>query len=273
MLPRRALLLLAVAMLSLAPLAPANAAMICRVVADASSGSILHQEGDCETRVTPASTFKVPLAAMGFDAGILTDTRTPELPFKKGYADWGGAPWQRANDPTSWMKYSVVWYSQHISRQLGADKLAAYGRGFNYGNADFSGDRGKNNGLERSWISSSLKISPIEQIAFVRKLITGQLPISRSAAEKTISIMESSTTPAGWRVWGKTGSAYPRNADGSFNRSRGWGWYVGWTQSGERTLVFAHLAQDEKREKRTGGLRARENFLAEWDSLAQRLPR
>ncbi|MFX5793638.1 penicillin-binding transpeptidase domain-containing protein, partial [Acinetobacter baumannii] len=51
----------------------AHARTLCTVIADAASGNVLMQEGDCATRVTPASTFKIALSLMGFDAGILKD--------------------------------------------------------------------------------------------------------------------------------------------------------------------------------------------------------
>jgi beta-lactamase class D len=52
-----------------------------------------------------------------------------------------------------------------------------------------------------------------------------------------------------------------------------WGWYVGWASKGEVTLVFARLAQDDKHEKRSAGLRAREALLAQWSALAMRAGR
>ncbi|ASX27927.1 hypothetical protein BA173_03570 [Rickettsia sp. MEAM1 (Bemisia tabaci)] len=52
---------------------------------------------------------------------------------------------------------------------------------FSYGNQDTSGDKGKNNGLTNAWLSSSLEISPEEQIAFLQKLAADQLPVSLKA--------------------------------------------------------------------------------------------
>ncbi|MBP7002051.1 hypothetical protein [Amaricoccus sp.] len=49
-------------MLLSASVAPAQANTICTLVADAPTGTALLEEGDCGSRVTPASTFKVPLA-------------------------------------------------------------------------------------------------------------------------------------------------------------------------------------------------------------------
>jgi beta-lactamase class D len=252
--------------------APAQARTLCTVIADARDGKILLQEGDCDTRITPASTFKIPLALIGYDSGVLASENAPAWPFRQGYPDWGGAPWRQDTTPAHWMKYSVLWYSQEIARALGAERLRLYTQSFGYGNADFSGDPGKNNALERAWISSSLKISPLEQVAFLRRLYNRTLPASPHAHELTHRIVE--TWNAGhWRVHGKTGSAFPRKADGSFDRARGWGWFVGWATKGDRTLVFARLDQDEKRTAGPGGIRARDLFLTQFPSLADPLVR
>lgn len=251
---------------------PAQAKTLCTIIADADSGQILLQQGDCESRVTPASTFKVPLAVMGFDAGFLADERSPSFPFREGYPDWVEA-WKRDTDPTSWMKHSVVWYSQEIARSLGVSQLETYASAFGYGNAAFAGDPGRDNALERAWISSSLKISPVEQVGFLRRLYNRDLPVGDRALDMTHRIVESWTAGGGWNVHGKTGSAFPRNADGSFNYGRGWGWFVGWAKKGNDTFVFARLNQDEKRVRGPAGLRARDAFLEEFPALAGSLAR
>ncbi|KFL32048.1 beta-lactamase [Devosia riboflavina] len=246
---------------------PAQARDICTLIADAATRTVLHQEGDCETRVTPASTFKVALAVMAYDAGIITSAHEPKLPFKEGYADWMGDAWRQDTDPTMWMVNSTVWYSQRLAEMLGAEKLTAYAQKFGYGNADFSGDPGRNNGLERSWISSSLKISPLEQAGFVAALVDGKLPISAAVMAGAMELVQQGGASEGWTLRGKTGSAYPRQADGNFDRARGWGWYVGWAEKGDQKLVFVRLAQDEQRHQVSGGLRARDELVEDWAGL------
>ena len=246
---------------------PAKAEISCTLVIDAVSREAVHETGDCDRRVPPASTFKVPLAVMGFDAGFLIDSATPTLPFVEGYADWIAA-WRRDTGPARWMEHSVVWYSQAIASALGAERLTAYASAFDYGNADFSGDPGRNNGLERSWISSSLLVSPREQAAFLAKLLDRSLPVSASAIEKTLMIVQSHAAGDGWTLWGKTGSAYPRRADGNFDRGRGWGWYAGWAARGERLLVVVRLHQADGPGAPTGGAHVRDRLIAGWPSLA-----
>jgi beta-lactamase class D len=252
---------------SLAAFGSAQAKTICTIVADAKSGQTLVEEGDCATRVTPASTFKVALAVMGYDAGFLKDEHRPELPFKKGYPDYGGDAWKRPVDPVSWLEYSVVWYSQQITHALGEKRLHDYAVKFDYGNADFTGDKGKNNGLERSWIASSLKISPREQVRFLTQLTNRQLPVDRRAMDMTDHIVETTQIAEGWTVHGKTGTAFPRNLDDTLDRAHSWGWFVGWAENHGRTLIFARLMQDEKKMSVNAGLRTKEALLRDLPSI------
>lgn len=245
----------------------AEAKTICTVVADAATGTMLVEEGNCSERYTPASTFKVPLALMGYDTGFLKDATAPVLQFREGYPDWGGDNWKRPVDPTRWMKYSVVWYSQLMAQSLKEKGLHDYAVKFDYGNADFSGDPGKDNGLERAWIASSLKISPLEQVAFLRRLVNRDLPVSDHAYDMTMQIVEKTELQEGWIAQGKTGMAYPRAADGTFDYEHPWGWYIGWATKGERTIVFARLAQEEKRQKGSASARVRDALFQELPSL------
>lgn len=244
-----------------------EAKTVCTIVVDEAAVDVLHQVGDCDSRVTPASTFKIALALMGFDAGVLQDAHTPALPFHEGYADWGGDNWRQTTDPQRWMKYSVVWFSRQITPMLGIPRLTQYASSFDYGNADFSGDFGQTNGLERAWMTSSLQISPREQVNFLSRMIRHNLPISEVAVDRTIEIIEFTDTANGWRVWGKTGAAYPRMESGSFDYARGWGWFVGWAKRSETTIVFAHLLQDEQRHEQSPGLRASAAMLSGFDNL------
>jgi beta-lactamase class D len=111
-----------------------------------------------------------------------------------------------------------------------------------------------------SWIASSLKISPAEQVDFLRNMVNRQLPVSEKAYDMTFRIMPSQTLDNGWVVHGKTGTASPVLADGSDDPERQYGWYVGWASKGERTVVFARLVLDRKQQA-FAGWRVKEAFL------------
>jgi beta-lactamase class D len=244
----------------------AQARTVCTAIADAGTGKILLQQGDCSGRMSPASTFKIAISLMGYDSGFLKDAHSPALPFRKGYPDWLPA-WRQTTDPTNRIKYSVVWYSQQVTQSLGDARFQIYVDEFQYGNEDVSGDPGKHDGLTRAWLTSSLKISPLEEVSFLEKLVNRQLPVTSHAFDMTDQITEITQLPGGWDVHGKTGTGFPRNTDGSDDEAHGWGWFVGWATKGTHTLVFARLILDEKQQPVSPGLRARSEFLNELPAL------
>lgn len=265
---RKAFVLPVLALALLAGL-PAQAKTVCTVFAEHPSGKVLRQEGDCATRVTPASTFKIALALIGFDSGILKSAHEPEWPYKPGYPDWQET-WKQPTDPTRWMALSVVWYSQQITKALGAQKLADALKGFSYGNADLSGDPGQNNGLERAWLGSSLKISPQEQSAFLSRILSRSLKVSSAAYDGLDAIVERRDLPDGGIARGKTGFAYVRLVDGTQDKAHPFGWYVGWAQKGGRTLVFVRLNQGESEKDVPASTLARDTLLSELPQLLDR---
>lgn len=253
--------------------AETEAKTMCTIVADATQISDagirnpILQHGNCNERVTPASTFKIALSLMGYDAAFLKDEHAPLIPFRQGYTDWGNPAWRQPTDPAAWIKYSVVWYSQQITHGIGTARFKKYVDAFAYGNRDVTGDAGKHNGLDRSWIASSLKISPQEQAIFLSKIVNKQLPVDTHAIEMTRRIMKLFVLDNGWEISGKTGSAAPQRADGSYDKAHFYGWFVGWATKGDRTRVFVRLIQEEKVEKDSAGIRARDAFLQELPGL------
>jgi len=253
--------LFAALFLSLAAVPAARAEVVCTLIADAKSGAVRLQEGGgCGTPTSPASTFKTTLAVMGFDAGILTAPDAPAWPYLAEYkAD--RADWRVDTTPRTWLRDSVLWYSRQVVAQLGAERFAKYVADLDFGNADVSGDPGKNNGLSRSWINSSLLVTPEEQVRFVRRMLAGELPVSAEAQAAVVAIMPNFAAGK-WSVSGKTGTYYERNADGTFNSARQTGWFVGWAQRNDERLVFAYLVRDTRKTAGPAGLRARDALLA-----------
>lgn len=242
----------------------ADTRILCQIVMDHQSGRVLSEAGECDRRMTPASTFKVALAVMAAEDGLIHGPDAPALSWREGEPDWGGAAWRGTVTPATWLRHSVVWYSQRLAARMGTPRLTELARALDYGNADFSGDPGRGNGLERAWIASSLKISPREQITFLSRLLSDDLPVSRAAQAQARGLVQ--TFKGG--VAGKTGGAYPRKADGRFDYARGIGWFIGWADLDGRRVVFARLTRDSIRQKRSPGLRARGAFLRDWPVIA-----
>jgi beta-lactamase class D len=103
-----------------------------------------------------------------------------------------------------------------------------------YGNKDISGIPGQDDGLLNSWLGTSLKISPREQVSFLEKMLATSLEVSKDAQIKTKSVMEKKNAQGqailwkGWKLFAKTG--------GGQDAQR---WFVGWGEKGEDKIVFA----------------------------------
>ncbi len=218
---------------------------------------VIKREGSYEQGHSPCSTFKIAISLMGYNEDILIDETHPELPFQDGYVDWLEI-WKQPHNPTTWMKDSCVWYSQVITQKLGMQKFKKYITKFDYGNHDVSGDKGKNDGLTHSWLSSSLQVSPAEQVKFLQKLLNNKLPVSLKSHEMTKKILFVGDLISGWKLYGKTGTGYFLNHDGSIDRERQIGWFVGWVENSDRAIIFASYIEDEYKAEFSAGKRAKE---------------
>ena len=232
--------------------------------------TIIKQEGDCKVRYAPCSTFKIPIALMGYAEGLLLDEKHPEMPFKEGYADWLDV-WKQPHTPNTWMKNSCVWYSQVLTQKLGIHKFQTYVTRFNYGNQDVSGDKGKDNGLTNAWLSSSLEISPEEQAVFLQNLIDNHVDVSLKAHANTKNILFLEDLPNGWKLYGKTGSGSLLSKDRMKKLDLQHGWFVGWIQKEGRTIVFVNHITDDKKQDTYASLRAKAEAKEKLANLIQNL--
>lgn len=236
----------------------------------------IQQEGDCDAKYAPASTFKIALSLIGYDAGILQDELHPEWPFKEHYREVLGPIWQqpgaeRPQNPTTWMKYSCIWYSQVLTQKLGMNKLKVYVKKFGYGNQDLSGDKEANNGLTHSWLSSSLEISPLEQAEFLNKLLNCKLPINAKACNMTKRILFVEDLPDGWKLYGKTGTGYLFDDKRQVTKLQH-GWFVGWIEKDNRAIIFVHhVIEDELQSALSAGRRTKEKAKERLLKLVEQL--
>lgn len=265
----------------LSPLSPAATAAVagpnwvrsCTLLVEHTSGQALRRDGgdDCAQRLSPFSTFKLPLALMGYDAGILTDEHAPRWDYKPEFN--GYARQRHATDPSNWQSESIVWYSQQLTRQLGAPRFAAYVARLGYGNRDVRGGPGRSDdGLTHAWLGSSLAVSADEQASFLRRLLKDELPVSPRAMALTRAIAPAFAAADGWLVHGKTGSGWLRDRHGKPDHQRPLGWFVGWAEKDGRRIVFARMALGSREQDEGLGLTLRAAFLKDLPALLAAQP-
>lgn len=168
-------------------------------------------------RFAPQSTFKVPNSLIGLQVGAVED----EYDIKY----WDGVEreievWNQDHTLGSAMRYSVVWYYQTMARDIGENRMEEWVQNISYGNQDISG------GIDQFWLSSSLKISPIEQADFMESLYKENLPFDKDVM-KTVKRMMIQKEGDDYTLYGKTG------------QGSGIGWYVGFIETDNRAYSFA----------------------------------
>lgn len=227
---------------------------------------VLLQEGKgCNTPYSPNSSFKIPLAVVGFESGVLKSAHNPiwkpqePVTFLKYYHDG-------EQSPSSWMRWSMPWYSKILTQKLGMKKFQDYVNKMSYGNMDLSGDNGKNNGLTDSWLTSSLKITPRQQIEFIEKLAKNELPFSKESqikAKDLMKLMEAGSWH-GWNLHGKTGSS---DFDKSNIRE---GYFTGFAEKNGEIISFVIHASGKVGDKsaQIGGLQVKK-ILLDWMTINQ----
>ncbi|MFN8770472.1 MAG: penicillin-binding transpeptidase domain-containing protein [Neisseriaceae bacterium] len=199
-----------------------------------------YNEKRCAKRISPDSTFKIALSLMAFDQRVINESSV----FKWDGKNKGMSQWNHNQTPKTWLQYSVVWVSREITPQLGMLKIKDYLQKFNYGNQDFSGDPGKNNGLEHAWLSSSLQISANEQLYFLRQMLNKQLPISSSAIHSTMNNLYIGKLSNGWSLYGKTGSGWKDTDNYKYVTIDGW--FEGFVIKGKQKYIFVTNISEEK---------------------------
>jgi len=218
---------------------PAGAPRSCLVLTD--NGTPLRWSGsaaDCASRLSPASTYKIPHALIGLETGVITETTLVK---------WDGVKhpdqpkWNQDHTVLSAMRPSVVWFFQAMAPKIGVARAHEWLQRFQYGNADTSGS------ITQYWLNGRLRISPDEQLAFVRKFYDGSLPVSKTHVEHlkgalaqdpgTVENARGMTTlEAQWRrgisLNAKTGATTVESGESV-------SWLVGRLTVDQRQIVFA----------------------------------
>lgn len=206
----------------------------------------------CDQRFSPFSTFKIAAAAMAFEKRVFKD--------ENHLVKWDGVKRGREEinqdqTPFSFMSQSVKWVTEWIMPQIGQKAIHSFLDAFKYGNKDFSG------GLQEAWVSSSLKISAVEQVDFLSKFWRGNLGLSERTTNLTKKVMLIKKFGEKTELYGKTGTGCLVGHDCMQKPGKMFGWFVGVLKTENRTYVFAGNASDLKPQGPPGGPRMRTSTL------------
>jgi beta-lactamase class D len=170
---------------------------------------------------TPASTFKIPNSLIALETGVATDEN---FALRWDSTKYRVESWNKDHTLTTAFANSVVWYYQEIARRIGQKRMQHFVDTLQYGNRDISG------GIDLFWLRGGLKISQLQQIDFLRRLYSYQLPASKRSIDivKKIMILEKTDT---YTLSAKTGLA--------LRTDREIGWLVGYLERDGNVYFFA----------------------------------
>ena len=174
---------------------------------------------------SPCSTFKIVLTLAGLKYGALQDENTViKWDGEKRYFD----KWNKDLSLKEAFNLSAVWYFEKVANEIGKEKLAEFVNKISYGNKDASAEI-------PCWLDSSLKISPKEQVNFLKNLFEYRLDVDNHHIETLKQIMRKDSINGGI-LYGKTGTSGEGNN----------GWFVGfYEKNNEKTYLAINLSAGE----------------------------
>lgn len=178
-------------------------------------------------RMSPCSTAYLPLAVIGLRTGTLKlDSERSWDSTRWPAATRWPASWHRNHTLQTAARDSVPWYLGDLSHQLGATRLRNELSTIKYGNADVSA------GLDSYWRNSSLQVSGLEQVEFLRALRDGKLGLGGSQVRSLLETLRMEEAED-YVLYGKTGSC--QRAEDDY-----YGLFVGLVeQAGQPRAYFA----------------------------------
>ena len=187
---------------------------------------ILYNKKQLNQAFSPASTFKICNSLIGIETGVIKD--------ENFIIHWDGITrrnqiWNKDHDLKTAFKNSTVWYYQELARRVGGRRMKYWLDKANYGNADTSG------GIDKFWLEGGgLRISPEQQINFLRLLHDNKLPFSQRTMdiEKSIMVAKDSFK---YILRCKTGWGHQDNKD--------IGWYIGYLETKDHVYYFTNCIQ------------------------------
>ena len=178
--------------------------------------------------MSPASTFNILLTLIGLKEGVISDEKSLLKPNNTTleYA----------------FRHNVDSCFINLSRVIGQKKIQYWVNKINYGNKSTSGENA------RFWINGLLQITPEQQLRFIQKFYSEELPFSKKAFRIVKKLMdESMNAGLGIKISGKRGSnkVYKENkyTGNLYNKDKYTGWFAGYVEGVNDTWFFVNYIE------------------------------
>ncbi len=183
--------------------------------------TFIYNESRANQNLAIASTFKIMNTLISLEEKVISD--------KDDVFEWDGhiynlPDWNHDQTLESAFKVSCVWCYQELARRVGKEKYQYYLNNTGYGHLQEPFE------LTTFWLDGSLKISALEQVAFLKKVYSQSLPFSLSSYETLKKIMMVEQTSI-YTIYAKTGWASRVKPQV--------GWYVGYVETPKNIWFFA----------------------------------
>ncbi len=197
------------------------------VIYDLKNDDFFEHNPQRNTKAFPAaSTFKILNSLISLETGVISD--------EIAILTWDGIQrllpqWNRDLNLREAFKLSAVWFYQVLARRVGYERMQKWITAVKYGNQQI----GTKEDIDKFWLEGQLQITPQEQIQFLRRLYSNDLPFSEKNIAIVKDIMINEKTPD-YTIRGKTGwFGFGREVMPNV------GWYVGYLEKGENVYFFA----------------------------------
>lgn len=197
-----------------------------------------------QTGYLPASTFKITNSIIALEANVIQDEHT--------ILKWDGQKrdfdiWEKDMSVRQAFQSSCLPCYRQIARDIGVKRMKAYLNKLHYNNMDVNEST-----IDNFWISGESRITPFEQIVFLKKFYTKKLPILNSTYDKMLRIFEKQHTST-YVYYGKSGWSTQNNLHN--------GWFVGLIERDNKVYYFALNAEPIDQKDTSKFLTAREQAI------------
>lgn len=197
----------------------------------------------------PASTSKILHSLIFLETGAVKD--------ENEMLKWDGRKraveaWNQDHNLRSAFKASAIWVYRDLSVKVGRETMQRYYDLTDYGNRSTDGFG------EDYWNKGDLRVTPREQIAFLRRLYQNRVPFSERSIAVTKDLMIAEKTDK-YVLRGKTGW--------SQDYAPQVGWLVGYVERGRDVYFFAAELDITKNEDAAKRLEITKNILRELKAI------